>query len=95
MSAPLSRWLSPDVELVLAGGESGADARVCDYDWVLSLRAQCVEAGVPFHFKQTGAHFRKDGRLFDIDRRFQHAQARKAGIDYHPPPRDSGRNRST
>ncbi len=83
----LTRFLTPAVEQVLAGGESGAEARVCDYDWVLSLRAQCVEAGVPFHFKQTGARFRKNGRLYAIERRLQHDQARRAGIDYHPPPR--------
>lgn len=51
------------------GGESGREARVCDYDWVLDIRRQCQEGGVPFHFKQTGAHFRKDGRVYDIERR--------------------------
>ncbi|NLN07122.1 MAG: hypothetical protein GX167_05830, partial [Firmicutes bacterium] len=44
-------------------------------------REQCRRAGVPFYFKQTGAVFRKDGRIYRIPRRLQHAQAHKAGID--------------
>ena len=68
-------------EELTVGGESGRDARVCDYDWVLHIRQQCLEAGVPFHFKQTGARFRKDGRLFEIDRKYQISQARRARID--------------
>lgn len=78
----LRQWLDAGwVEEVIAGGESGTDARVCDYEWVLSLREQCREAGVAFKFRQTGALLRKDGRLYRIPRRFQHAQARRAGID--------------
>ena len=78
----LRAYLDPSIEQVAAGGESGADARVCDYDWVLDLREQCVGCGVPFMFHQTGAKLLKDGRLYRIARRFQIAQARKAGIDY-------------
>ncbi len=32
------------LEQVVAGGESGREARVCDYDWVLEIRRQCIEA---------------------------------------------------
>ena len=66
---------------VTAGGESGPEARVCDYRWVLDIRDRCARHGVPFWFKQTGAHFIKDGRLYNIRRKFQHSQARQAGID--------------
>ena len=68
---------------VTVGGESGCNARVCDYDWVLSIRQQCIDANVPFHFKQTGALFRKDGRLFHIPRNQQMTQARKAAINHN------------
>lgn len=78
----LAPYLGPDIEQVLAGGESGSGARPCDFDWVLALRRQCVAAGVPFRYHQTGARLVKDGRLYRIDRRLQHAQARKAGIDF-------------
>lgn len=78
----LTRWLSADwAEEVVAGGESGTDARICDFDWVLSLREQCRAAGVAFSFRQTGAALLKEGRLYRIPRRLQHEQARKAGID--------------
>lgn len=80
----LSPYLGPWVSGVVAGGESGNDARVCDYAWVLELRRQCVEKHVPFYFKQTGAHFLKNGRLYNIERRLQHSQARRAAIDYTP-----------
>ena len=68
------------------GGESGRDARVCDYEWVLNIREQCMTANVPFHFKQTGAHFRKGERIYNIPRNQQMAQAHKAGIDFHTTP---------
>ena len=69
-------------EQVTVGGESGFDARVCDYDWVLNIREQSMATDVPFHFKQTGAHFRKDGRIYNIPRKLQMAQAHRAGIDF-------------
>lgn len=78
----LTPYLTPAVEEVSVGGESGADARVCDYDWVLDIRRQCVEADVPFRYHQTGARLLKDGRLYRIPRSCQHAQARRADIDY-------------
>ena len=70
------------IESVTCGGESGDNARPCRYEWILATREQCVRHGVPFHFKQTGAVFVKDGRCYRVDRRFQQMQARKAGIDY-------------
>lgn len=71
------------VEQVVVGGESGYDARLCDFDWIMELRNLCVEQNVSFWFKQTGGKFIKDGRLYNINRRLQHAQARKAGINYN------------
>lgn len=77
----MRRYLSNDINGVVAGGESGRFARVCDYNWILDIRSQCVDKGVPFYFKQTGTHFKKDGRIYTIDRKFQHSQARKADIN--------------
>ena len=78
----LSPYLGAWVEQVIVGGESGREARTCHYDWVLSIRRQCVEHGISFRFRQTGARLLKDGQLYRIRRQFQHSQARKAGIDY-------------
>ena len=79
----LSRYLAEGrIDSVSCGGESGDDARVCDFDWVLDLRRQCVDAGVAFRFRQTGARLRKEGRIYRIRRQFQHSQARRAGVDF-------------
>ncbi len=69
------------IEHVSCGGESGPEARVCDYAWVLSTRAQCQKYRVPFTFRQTGARFRKDGKIYLIPRKSQHIQAKKADIN--------------
>ena len=80
----MSPYLSAAIEQVSAGGESGQQARVCDYAWVLDIRAACVRAGVSFRYHQTGARLRKDGRYYHIPREHQHTQAKRAGIDYTP-----------
>lgn len=46
---------------VIAGGESGVEARPMRPTWVRSLRDQCVEAGVPFYMHQWGAWVPMDG----------------------------------
>ncbi len=78
----LSKYLTDGIKQVTVGGESGDNARICRYEWVLSLRRQCVEANVPFYFKQTGAHFEKDGQVYKIKRGLQQLQAQKANINY-------------
>ena len=78
----ISRYLKTGkISKVIVGGESGSFARPLDYEWVLSLRDQCAETGTSFHFKQTGARFIKDGKLYNIERNLQIPQARKAKID--------------
>jgi len=71
------------IEAVIVGGESGTQARVCDYQWVLQLKEQCVSHQVNFTFKQTGQNFQKDGILYKIPRIHQHQQAKRAAIDLH------------
>jgi protein gp37 len=78
----LTKYLGNWIEQVIVGGESGNEARICDYDWVLYIQRQCKQKKIPFHFKQTGAKFLKDGHLYKISRNMQHLQAHKAGIDY-------------
>lgn len=77
----LSPYAGSWVEQVIAGGESGGGAQVCDYEWVLAIHDFCATNGISFSFKQTGANFVKDGKLYRIKRPLQHAQARKAGIN--------------
>lgn len=73
---------SGQIEQVICGGESGEDARVCDFAWVLETMNQCVEYDVPFRFKQTGARFKKGDKVYRIDRADQMIQAKKAGVDF-------------
>lgn len=59
------------IDWVIVGGESGPGARPMREEWVLSLRDQCREAGVPFFFKQWGGLRKKiagrtlQGRTYD------------------------------
>ena len=56
---------------VIAGGESGPNARPMHLAWARSVRDQCIEQMVPFFFKQWGGHRPKsggrnlDGRTWD------------------------------
>lgn len=49
----LSPYLK-EIDWIIAGGESGSRARPMNPEWVRSLRDQCLEYEVPFHFKQWG-----------------------------------------
>lgn len=64
------------------GVESDSRTRLCDYQWVLGICRQCIKHNIPFHYKQTGALFRKDGKFYRISRNQRHAQACKAALDY-------------
>ncbi len=70
------------IELVVVGGESDMDARPLDYEWVLSIREQCVSHNVNFEFRQCGTHFVKDGKQYTLPVRMLTSQAKKAGINY-------------
>ena len=70
------------VARVIVGGESGPDARLCRWEWVCDLWRQCADAGVAFTFKQTGAKFEKDGKVYRVPRPQQMRQAKKAAAAY-------------
>ena len=75
---------SGQIEHVTCGGESGTNARLCDFRWIQEIRRECIRCEVPFTFKQTGAVFLKDGKTFHVDRKNQMAQAQKSGYSYIP-----------
>jgi protein gp37 len=63
---PLRKLNLRDIDWAIVGGESGPGARPIDPQWVTEIRDQCLEAGVPFFFKQWGGvHKKKTGRLLD------------------------------
>lgn len=69
------------VELVMVGGESDQNARPLDFDWVLSIRNQCINQGVKFDFHQCGTKFIKDGVMYKLSPMQLCSQARKANIN--------------
>jgi protein gp37 len=67
----LPDW-STGISWVIVGGESGPGARPMNTDWARSLRDECAQASVAFHFKQHGEHLdgkrvgrKAAGRLLD------------------------------
>lgn len=76
----LTPYLS-GVEHVTVGGETGRDARVCDYEWVLNIREQCISAGVTFWFKNTGSLFKRDDVTQKINPFKQSSTAKELDID--------------
>lgn len=50
-----------DIDWVIVGGESGPRARPIAAEWVVDIRDQCVQASVPFFFKQWGGRTPKAG----------------------------------
>ncbi len=68
---PLSNMDLSSIDWVIAGGESGPNARPMEPDWVREIRDSCVRSHVPFFFKQWGGVFKKragrelDGRIWD------------------------------
>lgn len=76
----IEKYLS-GVELVVVGGESDKNARILDYDWVLSIREQCINQGVHFEFRQCGTHFIKDDKCYTLNVKQLMSQARKANIN--------------
>ena len=45
-----------NIDWVIVGGESGNQARPMKKEWVLYIKRQCEEQGVPFFFKQWGTY---------------------------------------
>ena len=48
-----------DIDWVVVGGESGPGSRPMEERWVTDIRDQCLEASVPFFFKQWGGTNKK------------------------------------
>jgi len=59
------------IDWVIVGGESGPGARPMQAAWATDIRDQCLDAGVPFFFKQWGGVAKKragrklEGRTWD------------------------------
>ena len=49
------------IDWVIAGGESGNNARVMKPEWVRFIRNACIRNSIPFFFKQWGGRFSTSG----------------------------------
>lgn len=76
----LSKYLC-GIEHVTVGGETSRSARECNYDWVLSIREQCIKNNTTFWFKNTGSLFIKDGELLKINPFKETAYAKELEIN--------------
>jgi len=72
-----------NIELVVVGGESDYNARPLDYEWVLSIKKQCLNKKINFEFRQCGTNFIKDGKFYKIQTKDLCRYAKSANIDYH------------
>ena len=70
------------IDLVVLGGESDINARPLDYEWVLSVREQCIRQNVSFVFRQCGTHFIKHGEKHTLPTRKLISEAAKASVNY-------------
>ena len=63
---PLPKLDLRGIDWVIVGGESGPGARPLRAAWVTEIRDQCIDAEVPFFFKQWGGTRKKlTGRTLD------------------------------
>jgi protein gp37 len=63
---PLDELNLQGIDWVIVGGESGPGARAMQVDWVVQIRDQCRQGGVPFFFKQWGGfNKKKAGRMLE------------------------------
>jgi protein gp37 len=54
------------IDWVIVGGESGPKSRPMKKEWVTEIRDQCLDANIPFFFKQWGGtNKRKTGRKLE------------------------------
>ena len=63
---PLHALNLTNMDWVIVGGESGPKARSLKLEWVTNIRDQCLQANVPFFFKQWGGiQKKKNGRTLE------------------------------
>lgn len=63
---PLPNLDLKHIDWVIVGGESGHRPRIMKPDWVLDIQEQCLNAKVPFFFKQWGGRNKKaSGRILN------------------------------
>ncbi len=80
---PLNDLNLMGIHWAIVGGESGPNARAINPDWVRSIRDQCLDRDVAFHFKQWGGvNKKKTGRTLD-NRTWDEFPRPTSGVSLH------------
>lgn len=74
------------IDAVYAAGENYDGARVCKYDWLVSLHNQCVKTNTMFKVYGTGSRFIREGLEYSIPHSKQHEAALGCGLDFKGRP---------
>lgn len=89
MCAPLlseihiEQYLSDKIEQIIVGGENYGGNRPCHYEWVKSLYHQATKHDITFAFIETGTHFVKDGKTYQIpSKTIQSKQAFRSDLQH-------------
>ncbi len=53
-----------DINWIIVGGETGANARPMKQEWVDRIFEQCQKLKIPFYFKSWGSNSKRKGRLY-------------------------------
>jgi protein gp37 len=90
---PLQDLNLRDIDWVIVGGESGPGARKMSEEWVIDIKNQCLEASVPFFFKQWGGVFKSktgrvlEGRTWDeMPQFFKESKSKQEPFSKHSQP---------
>lgn len=89
---PLKNLNLDTIDWVIVGGESGPGCRPMKEEWATDIRDQCLDADVPFFFKQWGGvNKKKNGRMLDGEYWDQMPDVNSAGTTlYHKNSRLAG-----
>ena len=85
-SSLIKNKIYPKINWVICGGESGNNARPMHPDWAISLKDQCLQAKIPFFFKQWGAHKWEDGNSVKVGKK--HSGRTLDGLTWNTFPDD-------
>ena len=78
---PVGKLDLSGIDWVIVGGESGPGARPMKEEWAIHIRNQCIDAAVPFFFKQWGGRTPKTGGRLLQGKEWSEFPLRKSGLN--------------
>lgn len=87
--APVRDLNLKGIDWIIVGGESGPRARPMNPEWATDIRDQCLEARVPFFFKQWGGFSAKTGGRLLEGREWNQFPKKRRAVQHQPEQRAS------